>query len=365
MTSCTVSGNQTMGANADGGGVFSSDENLTMTSCTVSSNQTMGANGGGIFSDTDLFGQTTRLVNCTIANNSAQNAAGGGVYNEDGLTEIEHCTIVNNTSAQNEGAGVSSFGDSFTRTEISHSIISGNNGTDLSLDSFYLDLLDSFVFAGQNLIGSVGSDITLPETGIITASDPMLNPLGDFGGPTLTMLPLSGSLAIDAATNSTSTTDQRGFTLFNTRDLGAVEAQENELPPILPFDLADFNSDQDNDGTPNGIEFILGTDFATPDSSNSRNPTLARDIAGNLNLRFGKASNLPNGITLIIRRSTTLEPDSFIEVARYSSTSNETTITGNDNSFSIEGDAGSENSPLPTPNLYPQPSIFLKQAFKP
>ena len=398
MTSCTVSGNQTMGSAADGGGVFSSDQNLTMTSCSVLDNQTMGsaadgggiysegnltmtsstisgnqtmgitADGGGIWSATNLIDETTRLVNCTITNNSAQNADGGGVYNQEGLTQIEHCTIANNTSAEDEGAGVSSRdnGNENTSTVVSHSIISGNNdGNDLAISEG--SPTNSFTFIGQNLIGTFGSNILIDgalPTGVIQQNNPMLAPLGDFGGPTLTMLPLSGSMAIDAATSSTSTTDQRGFALFNTRDLGAVEAQENELLPVLPFDLADFNSDQDNDGTPNGIEFILGTDFATPDSSNSRNPSLDLDTAGNLNLRFGKASNLPDGITLIIRRSTTLEPDTFIEVARYSSTSNETTITGNDNSFSIEGDAGSEEFSFTNTEPLPAAFYFLEASFQ-
>ena len=77
------------------------------------------------------------------------------------------------------------------------------------------DLVGSFAASGNNL----------------TDGDPLLAPLGNYGGPTPTMPPLPGSPAIDAgsddATNApySFATDQRGFPRWSGPhvDLGAVE----------------------------------------------------------------------------------------------------------------------------------------------
>jgi hypothetical protein len=59
--------------------------------------------------------------------------------------------------------------------------------------------------------------------------DPLLAPLGDYGGPTQTMPPLPGSPAIDAGfdTGSLPATDQRGLNrvVNGIVDIGAVEVQ--------------------------------------------------------------------------------------------------------------------------------------------
>ena len=75
-----------------------------------------------------------------------------------------------------------------------------------------------------NLFGSFsGSDN-------LTNGNPLLAPLGNYGGPTPTMPPLPGSPAIDGCTNGTSfATDQRGFPRIvgPYADIGAVEGVFN------------------------------------------------------------------------------------------------------------------------------------------
>jgi hypothetical protein len=56
--------------------------------------------------------------------------------------------------------------------------------------------------------------------------DPLLAPLGDYGGPTQTMPLLPGSAAIDAGTSSGApTTDQRGISRVGAVDIGAFESR--------------------------------------------------------------------------------------------------------------------------------------------
>jgi len=73
-------------------------------------------------------------------------------------------------------------------------------------------------------------------------SDALLGPLADNGGPTLTMLPQSGSPAIDAGDPAFSdpiTTDQRGRSrIVRVIDIGSVEVQASQLAatgaPVVP-----------------------------------------------------------------------------------------------------------------------------------
>src|SRR5262249_39840609 len=76
-------------------------------------------------------------------------------------------------------------------------------------------------FADTDLVGTTDFPI-----------DPMLEPLGDYGGPTQTMRPLPSSPVINTGDNTDSPdTDQRGLTriLGGFLDIGAVELQPDEF----------------------------------------------------------------------------------------------------------------------------------------
>ena len=119
------------------------------------------------------------------------------------------------------------------------------------LDDFGPEAIDSDL--GNNLLGG----------------DPQLAPLGDYGGPTQTMIPLPGSLAINNAPDSTRTTDQRGIPITDgIPDIGAVEFQgDSDIQLAIPniFDI-----DIDNDGTSVGVELAIGTDPFVSDPDNAR-----------------------------------------------------------------------------------------------
>ena len=86
--------------------------------------------------------------------------------------------------------------------------------------------------SGNNLIGDSSGSAGFSESSDLLDVDPLLSPLGIYGGTTETISPVPGSPAIDAGSNvlayfdgSPLTTDQRGLTrLMNgTVDIGAVE----------------------------------------------------------------------------------------------------------------------------------------------
>jgi len=219
LTRCALSGNSAGGGH--GGAVYSGGT-LKVNQCTLSGNSA--AFGGGIDSGND-----TRLVHTTVANNTA--AFGGGINNSSGTTTLLHCTIAEN-SAANQGGGIASVGESFIHTLMQNSIVAGNAGGDV--DFVAGTGVNSFSSFGFNLIGTGNAASTFNSTGDITNNfDPLLEPLGSYGGRTQTMPPLAGSPAIDAAPGVANLdADQRGFARSRDGnndstaipDIGAAEA---------------------------------------------------------------------------------------------------------------------------------------------
>jgi len=180
VNNCTISGNSGIGSGNEGGGITNFGT-LTVSGSTVSGNSA--SQGGGIFN-----GQTNTLtvVNSTFSGNSVT-TKGGGIYNYPGGTLTVTNSTISANSAGEDGGGVETNG---TTTTITNSIVAGNTATaDDDVDGTYTD-------GGGNVIG---------------VSPINLAPLGDYGGPTQTMLPLSNSPAICAGATGALVTDQRGF----------------------------------------------------------------------------------------------------------------------------------------------------------
>jgi VCBS repeat-containing protein len=209
ISNSTVSGN----SGDSGGGIYNgAGATLTVSDSTVSGNSA-DSGGGGIYS----LGTLT-VSNSTISGNSTA-FSGGGIYNRRTLT-VSNSTIFGN-SAGVSGGGIYNLSGILT---LNSSIVASNTastGQDIS----------GIVPSGDyNLIKDTAGIVSLPGTHNITGVDPMLGPLADNGGPTLTYALLPGSPAIDAGSNPDSlTTDQRGTgfarVVGTAADIGAFEVQ--------------------------------------------------------------------------------------------------------------------------------------------
>jgi hypothetical protein len=149
------------------------------------------------------------MVNCTLTGNSATGSSSGGAIRNQGQLEIINCTLVGN-SAANAAGGI----DNLASVYLTNSIVCSNTATT----------------GNPNIVGT----IYLYSAANLVDTDPLLAPLGNYGGPTQTMPPLSGSPAIDAGNDSAAgglTFDQRGLPRFSGAhvDIGAVEIQ----PPAI------------------------------------------------------------------------------------------------------------------------------------
>jgi predicted outer membrane repeat protein len=257
VTNSTISGNS---AGDRGGGIYNYGD-LTVTDSTISGNSA--DTGGGIYSSTDLTGIRTSIQNSTISGNIAS-SAGGGLFNYNGLTVIEFSTVTLNQAPGGAGGGVASYGDTYTRTRVRSSIIAGNVGGDVE---FVYGSTNSFQSTGYNLIGAGNAVGRFNQPGDQTSiADPMLEPLADNGGPTMTHALRAGSPAIDGG-NPSAVAGSGGVPMFDQRgtpygrivngngsggariDIGAFELQPI-IDPALP---GDYNAS----GTVDAADYVI------------------------------------------------------------------------------------------------------------
>ncbi len=229
LTNSTVSGNTASctatipsgGCFASGGGLVNLGGSLTVTNSTVSGNAasciTSGgdlcrAQGGGL---ANFLGPLT-VTNSTVSGNTASctaggsgvcSASGGGISFGGGTLTLTNATVTANTVACSGAAPCPAFGGGLIgdgTTTLQNTIIAKQlAGHDCSLETV--------TSTGFNLDSDNTCQLTQPSDKP-GASNPLLGPLQNNGGPTQTHALLPGSPAIDAVTGGCPppVTDQRG-----------------------------------------------------------------------------------------------------------------------------------------------------------
>ena len=238
-----------------GGGIFGHEVFETTISESTIANNTSSKYGGGLA----LYETGGSLVqNTTISGNEAAEN-GGGVWLDDfKYSRFENSTITDNDAwatangSSGYGGGIyAGFNDD--PVEVSSTIVAENNdrydespdlagGATFELDFSLIGDVGGATYTdnGGNILGGEPGDP--PEPPI----DPLLAPLSDNGGPTLTHLPLAGSPALDAGISNGLTTDQRGLPRTvdlpevanaagsDATDIGSVEVQGQPQQPPQP-----------------------------------------------------------------------------------------------------------------------------------
>ena len=281
---CTISNNIQGGGEGGGGGVLNENGTMTITDCTISNNSAsqpgfaggpLTAEGGGILNDS---GGSLIITNSTISGNTCSASSveptfqipalayGGGVDNS-GFMTITNCTISGNSAVAmgftsedtGYGGGISNSGHlQITSSTIAHNSASGDDfgvGGGINDDGFEPTRTDSGIIAlntastggpdyfsrigelfstGYNIIGNNADAVinSQPTDQIGTPAspiDPLLGPLVDNGGPTLTHALQPGSPAINRGDPAAPPRDQRGYGRLGVPDVGAFEF--NGIPP--------------------------------------------------------------------------------------------------------------------------------------
>jgi subtilisin-like proprotein convertase family protein len=191
-----------------GGGV-SNQGALTVTQSSIVNNTASSLQGGGLYNKANA-----KLTNVTISNNTSQASfrSGGAIYNDGGTVSATHATI-----SQNSSPAVVNNTDTITLATVSliNTIVAFSTGGSVNCDGVMTSLgnnLDS-----GNTCGFTG--------GSFTNTDPLLGPLADNGGGTLTRILFISSSAVDGAGGCPVAIDQRG--VFRPQgdgcDIGAYE----------------------------------------------------------------------------------------------------------------------------------------------
>jgi hypothetical protein len=266
----TISDNMAPGENASGGGIYSGRTSATFSivGSTVSNNYA-GSDGGGVSNPSGRG----MIIDSTISNNTA-GERGGGVNSTGGLS-ISGTTISGNEAGL-DGGGVMGFGYRISHSTVvdnlagsnggglrqvtlyswlDHSIVANNTavfgGNDVSVNSYY-DMITNFSLI-EDPIGAM-----ISGANNITGVDPMLGPLADNGGPTMTHALLPGSPAIDAGDPgfvAPPYLDQRGYYRVVDGD-GDMTARID----IGAFEFASIVAkpgDGNLDGVVDGLDYLL------------------------------------------------------------------------------------------------------------
>lgn len=241
------------------GGILNIGGDLTVNNSTIANNS-----GIGIISRNFVRIATVTLNNSTISGNhrSSFSFVTGGIANgEEAGLFINNTTISNNEAISGSGGGIQNRG----RVTLTNSIVANSIGGEDCV----------------NILGKISAYNTLIESGLECVDDisvnnligdPLLGPLADNGGITLTHALLSGSPVIDVGDNSLI---PPGFSLDQRKELRII----NEI-----VDLGSVESiqDEDLDGVPDVADVCEGTTLpeANPTQGLKQNRFIA-DAAGN------------------------------------------------------------------------------------
>jgi len=224
VTNSTLSNDSAVAAGGggtfDGGGIYNLGT-LTITNSTFSGDYATG-DGGGIFNG---LGGTAIVTNSTLSSDGA--GLGGGIGNQ-GTLQVFDSTLSKDTAQWGGGGIYIAEGE----VVLHNTIVAVNAGPDKEILGT-LAVASSFNLIGDRK-GMIGIANGKDGNQVGTAArpiNPLLGPLVNNGGPTLTMAPHAGSRAINRGANSEIpsgvTTDQRGYARIvnGTVDIGAVEVQ--------------------------------------------------------------------------------------------------------------------------------------------
>jgi len=223
----------TNGSGSSGGGI-NNGGTLAVTSSTISGNNAL-PSGAGIYNTGSLTVAASTISGNTVPGTCIVSAAGGGIWNTGSLT-VGLSTFTANSAvgcANGSGGAIASPSGSVTITGSTFSGNSADGGGGAIFFNGGTNLLASNILSG-NAAPDVYGTYTNGGGNLIGVSNLNLAPLGNYGGPTQTMIPLPGSPAI-CQTNTEELSvglnippDQRGLPLDSNCpsqfvDTGAVQ----------------------------------------------------------------------------------------------------------------------------------------------
>ena len=198
-----------------------------------------GGRGGAVYIDSSTNADPApSIVNSTLSGNLA--VEGCAIFNADGPLALHDVTVANNCAAGSGQPALVSFADDEGEATVflRNSVVTSPPGVVNCRSTISPWGPGIFVSEGYNVAND--SSCPLAAAGDLQNTDPLLGPLANNGGPTLTHLLLPGSPAIDTGSPVLCpATDQRGLARpvdgnldgVARCDRGAVEVAASAPPP--------------------------------------------------------------------------------------------------------------------------------------
>jgi hypothetical protein len=205
---------------------FSGTASVTVNDSTFTGNF---AGAGGGLAGYGFDGRATNWVKrCTFEGNAAQ-YYGGGIYQEGlNVNCLVNASTFSGNFANESGGAIGSYYEG--AVTLANSTLSGNwangSGDAIAVENAYLDIASTILkgrttgttitnnlslvtSSGYNLSSDNGDGVLTNATDLIN-TEPLLGPIANNGGPTMTHALLSASPAIDRGKNFSGPYDQRG-----------------------------------------------------------------------------------------------------------------------------------------------------------
>lgn len=239
MVNTTVDGN----TGDTGAGVFLRDARTIVIGCTFSNLTETNIGGVGTgpltIARDDNPDSKNGVFNTTFSGNRSSNGSAGifclAQDQETCTVNAVQCTITNNTFVTTGDTTIPGVGSANTLTQgprnanldFDNCIVSGN-----TVDGASGDIAQLSIDTGENnLVGVGGGYINGVNGNIVGFTNPMLSPLQDNGGATLTHIPVFGSPAVDGGSDNNFglVFDQRELPRLvgAAPDIGSVEGVDN------------------------------------------------------------------------------------------------------------------------------------------
>ena len=245
--------------------VGGADALTTLINCVLSNNSST-SSGAAL---QNFSTSTLHMINTTVNNNNSTGTGIAGAFQANGMVTITNSTFSGNTTS-GTGAGVYFNGSSLIMTNttivgntsplgggglhrtattpianVRNTIIAGNTGAAATPD-----VSGTITSQGNNLIGNIGTSLGWLMSDLQNVN-PLVSPVGFYGGRGMTHALLSGSPAINAGQNCVTdgscsaanpplalVTDQRGALRSGNVDIGSFE-DNSAYVATLPSALLD------------------------------------------------------------------------------------------------------------------------------
>lgn len=266
---------------------------------------------------------------------------------------LDHCTVSMNQADDNDFANSAIMINGNGQITVRNSIVAGNSPNLVHPDFYYGGSGVTWTIEGVNIIGNnatVGTQFPTAAGLIGTFSspvNPLLGTLANNGGPTQTMAPQAGSPAINAATGTSPSTDQRGFSRNGAADIGAFEVQSsnaNLASLVLSEGTLDPSFASATESYTASTGSAVSSLTVTPTRENAGatitvngNPVISGEASAAIPLDFGSG----NIITVVVTAQDLVTTKTYtVDVTRLSNNANLTSLVLSDGTLDPVFDNG-------------------------